>query len=123
MSSTSPAGPEPTPDPTRESTPESTHEPAAETPEDHLLIDPTRVRRAPRYPAFLTLGAIIGIVGGLWFGQFLVGVGPTSAGGALLKPGVFVSVIVLATTTFTMLLAGLVAVLLDRRSIRRSQGR
>jgi hypothetical protein len=118
------AAPEETPEETSEATSEVAPSPAPETSEDHLLIDPARVRRAPRYPAFLTVGAIVGIVGGLWLGRFLVSsVDPSGTGSALLKPGVFVTVTVLAATTFTMLLAGLIAVLLDRRSVRRSQGR
>jgi O-antigen/teichoic acid export membrane protein len=78
------------------------------------------VRRAPKYAVFFTVGAIVGIVAGLWFGTWLVDqVDPRRGEVALLKPGVFITVIVAATTTVTVLLAGLLAVLADRRSLRR----
>ncbi|MFP3713711.1 hypothetical protein [Puerhibacterium sp. TATVAM-FAB25] len=84
------------------------------------VVDPTTVRRAPRYRAFFWLGALLGIVLGGAFGLYLVAsTDPADIGGPLQKPGVYVTVIMLATTTVTVLLAGLVAVLLDRRSVRR----
>ncbi|WP_277207795.1 histidine kinase [Isoptericola croceus] len=109
MSSTSP-----------ESTPEQPAEQPAEQPEpdEHLLVDPTRVRRAPRYRGFFSVGAVVGIVVGVVLGVWLSGIA-TDAGSSLLKPGVFVSVIVLGTTAFFVLLAGAVALLADRRSLRR----
>jgi hypothetical protein len=93
----------------------------AETEADvSAVVDPTTVRRAPRYRAFFWLGALLGIVLGAAFGLYLVtSTDPADIGGPLQKPGVYVTVIVLATTTVTVLLAGLVAVLLDRRSVRR----
>ncbi|MCA5892100.1 hypothetical protein LEP48_01880 [Isoptericola sp. NEAU-Y5] len=98
--------------------------PGASVPEDEqdlaLLVDPERVRRAPRYPAFFTVGAIVGIVAGLWFGTWLAGnVDPSQGDAPLLKPGVFVTVITLGTTTLAVLLAGLAALVADRRSLRR----
>jgi len=108
-------------DGTADATAERPHE---SRPDEHLLIDPARVRRAPRYSVFLTIGAVVGIVAGIWLGQYLVtSVDPSGTGAVLLKPGVFISVIVLATTALSMLLAGLVAVVLDRRSIRQARRR
>jgi hypothetical protein len=84
------------------------------------VVDPTTVRRAPRYRAFFWLGGVLGVVLGAAFGLYLVtSTDPADVGGPLQKPGVYVTVIVLATTMVTELLAGLVAVLLDRRSLRR----
>ena len=91
---------------------------AVEEPQDvTLLVDPTRVRRAPRYPVFLWMGALVGVVGGLGFATWLVGV--TGSGASLMKPGVYITVVVLATTALCMGVAGLIAVLADRRSLRR----
>ncbi|WP_402462829.1 hypothetical protein [Isoptericola aurantiacus] len=87
-------------------------------PEEHLLVDPTRVRRAPKLRAFFTVGAVVGVVAGLWLGSWLSGIA-SQDGPVLLKPGVFVSVITLGTTTLTVLLAGALAVWADRRSLRR----
>ncbi|BDZ41556.1 hypothetical protein GCM10025865_08550 [Paraoerskovia sediminicola] len=80
------------------------------------VVDVTTVRRAPRYKAFFWTGALAGIVLGLALGlSMLAGDG----GDGLLKPGVFLTVIVLGTTTFTVLLAGVLVLLADRRSLRR----
>jgi hypothetical protein len=92
---------------------------AAGTAEEHVLVDPARVRRAPRYGAFLTVGAVVGLVAGLWLGTWLVGeVDPGRGDLPVLKPGVLVMVIAAATTTLAALLAGLLAVVADRRSLR-----
>lgn len=85
-------------------------------PEEHLLVDPARVRRAPKFGAFFTVGVVVGLVAGLWLGTRLVDVAEGSF--PMLKPGVFVVVVVAATTTVTTLLAGLAAVVADRRSLR-----
>ncbi|WP_407319313.1 histidine kinase [Isoptericola halotolerans] len=90
----------------------------ADEPDEHLLVDPARVRRAPRYRAFFTVGAVVGVVLGTVLGVWLTGIA-TDDGALLLKPGVFVSVIVLSTTTLGVLVAGALAVLADRRSLRR----
>lgn len=92
----------------------------ADTHDEHLLVDPGRVRRAPRYRAFFTVGSVVGVVVGLWLGLWLVDqVAASSGGPPVLKPGVFVVVVLVATTTVSVLLAGLAAVLADRRSMRR----
>ena len=80
------------------------------------VVDPTTVRRAPRYKAFFLTGALVGIVLGLvvgivWWGS------PESRG--VLKPGVYLTVVVLGTTTLTTLVAGALAIWADRRSLRR----
>lgn len=119
MSSTSP---EPSPEhPENAAQPDPPEQPENAAPpesSEHLLVDPTRVRRAPRYRGFFTVGAVVGVVVGVVLGVWLSGIA-TDSGPLLLKPGVFVSVIVLGTTTFFVLLAGGLAILADRRSLRR----
>ena len=97
--------------------PAEAREADAEPQDVTLLVDPARVRRAPRYPVFLWMGALVGVVAGLGFATWLVGV--TGAGASLMKPGVYVTVVVLASTALCMGAAGLIAVLADRRSLRR----
>ncbi|GAA3223906.1 hypothetical protein ACFP63_17920 [Oerskovia jenensis] len=80
------------------------------------VIDPTSIRRAPRYKAFFTTGAVVGIVVGLCLGITWLG-SPESRG--VLKPGVYLTVVVLGTTTLTTLVAGALAIWADRRSLRR----
>ncbi|MDO8143428.1 MULTISPECIES: hypothetical protein [Isoptericola] len=122
MSSTSPEQPADTPDAVEETRPDqgvtSGGAVADDDAEDHLLVDPTRVRRAPRYRAFFTVGAIVGLVVGVVAGTWLTSVAVDEEI-LLLKPGVFVSVFTLGTTTLFVLLAGGLAVLADRRSLRR----
>lgn len=119
MSSTSPApSPEPSVDPSVDPSVEPGAPGEPTEPDEHLLVDPARVRRAPRYRAFFTVGAVVGVVVGTVLGVWLSGIA-TDEGAFLLKPGVFVSVIVLSTTTLFVLVAGALAVLADRRSLRR----
>lgn len=92
--------------------------PAQAEPDEHVLVDPARIRRAPRYRGFFTVGAVVGVVVGVVLGVWLSGIA-SEEGPLLLKSGVFVSVIVLGTTAFFVLLAGALAVLADRRSLRR----
>ncbi len=80
------------------------------------VIDPTTVRRAPRYKAFFLTGALAGIVLGLAIGISWL-VSPAASG--VLKPGVYLSVIVLGATTLTTLVAGALAIWADKRSLRR----
>ena len=79
------------------------------------VIDPTTVRRAPRYKAFFWTGALVGIVIGLPLSLYLVN---SPAGQGMMKPGVYVTVLTAFVTTVTTLLAGLFAVIADRRSLR-----
>lgn len=114
------SGPRRTPeDPTIPDDPNVTDTPAR-TDEVELddVVDPATVRRAPRYKAFFWTGAIAGIVLGLVLGAIVLS---TPAAGGLLKPGVYLTVTVLGTTTFTVLLAGFLAILADRRSLRGRQ--
>ncbi|ROS76529.1 histidine kinase [Cellulomonas sp. PhB143] len=110
MSSTPPDDRPGTPDPSAE-------EPAA-APEVELgdVVDRATVRRAPRYRAFFWTGALVGIVVGLVFGLYLLA---SDDAAGMDKGGVYLTVVVLGTTTFTVLVAGLLAVLADRRSVRR----
>lgn len=80
------------------------------------VIDPATIRRAPRYKAFFTTGALVGIVVGLCIGITWLG-SPASSG--VLKPGVYLTVVVLGTTTLTTLVAGALAIWADKRSLRR----
>lgn len=79
------------------------------------VVDPMTVRRAPRYKAFFWTGALVGLVVGLPLSIYLVG---TPAGAGLMKPGVYVTVLTGFVVMVTTLLAGLFAVLADRRSLR-----
>jgi hypothetical protein len=79
------------------------------------VIDPASVRRAPRYKAFFWTGALIGIVLGLSLSLYLVN---SPSGAAMMKPGVYVTVLTAFVTMVTTLLAGLFAVIADRRSLR-----
>lgn len=89
-----------------------------EEPQDvTLLVDPERVRRAPKYPVFLWVGALVGAVVGLIFSTWLIDV--TGASETLMKPGVYVSVTVLGGIALGLGVAGLIAVISDRRSLRR----
>ncbi|WP_454850845.1 hypothetical protein [Promicromonospora soli] len=79
------------------------------------VIDPATVRRAPRYKAFFWTGALVGIVLGLALSLYLVN---SPSGAAMMKPGVYITVLTAFVTMVTTLLAGLFAVLADRRSLR-----
>jgi hypothetical protein len=79
------------------------------------VIDPASVRRAPRYKAFFWTGALIGIVLGLGLSLYLVN---SPSGAAMMKPGVYVTVLTAFVTMVTTLLAGLFALIADRRSLR-----
>ncbi|MFE6968727.1 hypothetical protein [Isoptericola sp. NPDC057653] len=96
----------------------TTGAPASEEPQDvTLLVDPDRVRRAPKYPVFLWVGALVGAVVGLIFSTWLIDVSGSAE--TLMKPGVYVSVTVLGGIALGLGVAGLVAVISDRRSLRR----
>lgn len=111
--------PDATPEPTEPAASAEPHDDRPE-PEEHLLVDPRQVRRAPRYGAFLTMGAVVGLAAGLIFGTWLVGqVDPSQGDSPLEKPGVYVTVIMASTTTLGLLVSGLLAILADRRSLRR----
>jgi hypothetical protein len=92
---------------------------ASQSPSDDVevrdVIDPATVRRAPRYKAFFWTGALVGIVIGLPLSLYLVS---TPAGQGMMKPGVYITVLTVFVTTVTTLLAGLFAVIADRRSLR-----
>ncbi|GAA1718628.1 hypothetical protein GCM10009809_13140 [Isoptericola hypogeus] len=106
------------PDRPRDATEDGTGSATADEPQDlTLLVDPDRVRRAPKYPVFLWVGALVGIVAGLVFATWLIDV--TGSAESLMKPGVYVTVVVLATTALGLGVAGLLAVVADRRSLRR----
>ena len=83
------------------------------------VLDPGAVRRAPRYRAFFAVGALTGVVLGLGLGLYLLGTYDPARDQPLSKPGVWLTVTIVATATATTLLAGLLATALDRRSIRR----
>ncbi|GII98507.1 hypothetical protein CLV28_0832 [Sediminihabitans luteus] len=97
-----------------------TDEVEADEPVDEVeiedVVDPTTVRRAPRYKAFFQAGTYVGIVLGATFATYLL---LQDEAEGLLKPGVYFTVITLSVTTVTVLLAGFLAILADRRSLRR----
>jgi hypothetical protein len=72
------------------------------------------VRRAPSYRGFLVTGGLVGFVGSLVFCLWLLG-----RTEAFAKSGVWLTVTVAGVTAGTTLIAGFIAVLLDRRSVRR----
>ena len=91
-----------------------------EEPQDvTLLVDPERVRRAPKFPVFLWMGALVGGVVGLIFSTWLIDAADPEVAAALLKPGVYVSVMILGGIALGLGVGGLVAVISDRRSLRR----
>ncbi len=83
------------------------------------LVDPGSVRRAPRYKGFMVAGVVLGVVIGLAVGLFLLATFDPRRDQPMDKPGVWLTVTVLAATTITTLLAGLLATFLDRRSLKR----
>lgn len=68
------------------------------------------VRRAPKFRAFFTVGALVGIVLGLV-------VGFTLSEPGMVNRGIYVTVCVLFTTMMTSLVTGFIASQLDRRSV------
>ncbi|MFI6427267.1 hypothetical protein [Promicromonospora sp. NPDC050880] len=88
---------------------------SADDVEVRAVIDPATVRRAPRYKAFFWTGALVGLVLGLALSLYLVN---SPSGAAMMKPGVYVTVLTSFVTMTTTLLAGLFAVIADRRSLR-----
>jgi len=98
-------------------------QPAPPTPTDGVelrqVLDPADVRRAPRYKAFFVVGVLAGVVLGLALGLYLLSTYDPARDQPLSKPGVWLTVTIIGTTTATTLLAGLLATVLDRRSIRR----
>ncbi|ACZ32092.1 hypothetical protein Xcel_3090 [Xylanimonas cellulosilytica DSM 15894] len=83
------------------------------------VVDPASVRRAPRYAAFMVTGVVVGLVAGLALGLFLLATFDPQRDFPMDKPGVWLTVTVMGTTTLTTLLAGLLATVLDRRSLKR----
>lgn len=80
------------------------------------VVDAALVRHAPRYRAFLWAGAVVGfVVGGV--AGFSVLSDPGAGG--IDKPGVLFTVILVGGIALGLLVAGFVAVLADRRSLRR----
>ncbi|MBD5785242.1 hypothetical protein IF650_03515 [Cellulosimicrobium terreum] len=79
------------------------------------VVDPTTVRRAPRYRAFFTVGVVLGIVLGLGIGGAWL---QSDAVEGVFKPGVYFTVILVSCTAFGTAVAGVLAVIADRRSLR-----
>ncbi|WP_454041652.1 hypothetical protein [Cellulosimicrobium sp. Marseille-Q8652] len=92
---------------------------AAAVPADEVeiedVVDPTTVRRAPRYRAFFTVGIVLGVVVGLGVGGAWL---QSDAVRGVFKPGVYFSVILLTCTALGAAVAGVWAVVADRRSLR-----
>ncbi|ARU53838.1 hypothetical protein CBR64_11350 [Cellulosimicrobium cellulans] len=88
---------------------------AADEVEIETVVDPTTVRRAPRYGAFFTVGVVLGTVLGLGIGGAWL---QSPAAAPVFKPGVYFTVIVVTCAALGAAVAGLWAVLADRRSLR-----
>jgi hypothetical protein len=99
--------------------PQPTADDAADVPADEVeieeVVDPTTVRRAPRYRAFFTVGIVLGLVVGLGVGGAWL---QSDAAQGVFKPGVYFSVILLTCTALGAAVAGAWAVIADRRSLR-----
>ncbi|OLT50961.1 hypothetical protein [Cellulosimicrobium sp. CUA-896] len=79
------------------------------------VVDRRTVRRAPRYRAFFTVGILLGLVVGLGVGGAWL---QSPASDAVFKPGVYFTVILVSCTALGAGVAGLWAVVADRRSLR-----
>jgi hypothetical protein len=79
------------------------------------VVDRGTVRRAPRYRAFFTVGVLLGIVVGLGVGGAWL---QSPAAAPVFKPGVYFTVILVTCTALGAGVAGLWAVVADRRSLR-----
>ena len=89
--------------------------PRADEVEIETVVDPATVRRAPRYRAFFTVGVLLGTVLGLGIGGAWLQ-SPVSE--PVFKPGVYFTVIVVTCAALGAAVAGLWAVVADRRSLR-----
>ncbi len=79
------------------------------------VVDRRTVRRAPRYRAFFTTGILLGLVVGLGVGGAWL---QSPASDPVFKPGVYFTVILATCTALGAGVAGLWAVIADRRSVR-----
>ena len=104
------------------STPEQPEVPEA-VDDLRTAVDPGSVRRAPRYKGFMIAGVVVGVVIGLAVGLWMLATFDPSRDQPLDKPGVWLTVTVVGATTVTTLLAGLLATVLDRRSLKRWDAR
>lgn len=87
------------------------------SPEEIAQIEATAVdgyvRKAPRISAFFWTGALVGIVLGLILGVILTQVGSTNR-------WIEITVTVAFTTMVTVMIAGALVILLDRKSIKKA---
>lgn len=79
------------------------------------VVDPAAVRRAPRYRAFFTVGILLGTVLGLGIGGAWL---QSPAAAPVFKPGVYFTVILVTCAALGAAVAGVWAVVADRRSLR-----
>ncbi|MBE9925236.1 hypothetical protein G8C93_04925 [Cellulosimicrobium cellulans] len=79
------------------------------------VVDPATVRRAPRYRAFFTVGILLGTVLGLGLGGAWL---QSPAAAPVFKPGVYFTVILVTCAALGAAVAGVWAVVADRRSLR-----
>ncbi|MEP7765954.1 hypothetical protein [Sanguibacter sp. 25GB23B1] len=95
--------------------PETPDLPVPEPVDDLAAVEasaqPARLRRAPRYRAFFWTGALLGIALGVALGLWV-------SDPDMINRWIYVIVIVFGTTLVTTLVAGLLAILADRRSAR-----
>ncbi|MDF9875204.1 hypothetical protein [Cellulosimicrobium cellulans] len=93
----------------------ATSGPAADEVEVEDVVDPATVRRAPRYGRFFAVGIVLGAVLGLALGGAWL---QSPAAEPVFKPGVYFTVILVTCAALGAGVAGLWAVVADRRSLR-----
>jgi hypothetical protein len=79
------------------------------------VVDPSTVRRAPRYGRFFAVGIVLGAVVGLGVGGAWL---QSEVSEPVFKPGVYFTVILVTCAALGAAVAGLWAVIADRRSLR-----
>lgn len=109
------AGPETGADETPGAASDDTASAGGEEVEIESVVDPATVRRAPRYRAFFTVGILLGTVLGLGIGGAWL---QSPAAAPVFKPGVYFTVILVTCAALGAAVAGVWAVVADRRSLR-----
>jgi hypothetical protein len=84
-------------------------------------IETAQLRRAPRYGVFLTLGAVVGIIVAVVLTLAFDGTQEKSRTGVLYSPEQVFGFLALLCIPIGIVLAGLVALLVDRASSRRTR--
>ncbi len=104
----------PSPDPTPAAVEPAPEGPAPEA-EVRDVVDPASVRRAPRYGAFFTVGASVGFVIGVAMGLWWLA---SDSSSGVSNPGARVAILIGGAIGCGVLIAAVVAVIADQRSLR-----